>query len=239
MTELETLERAKMYIEKLANGINPIDGSVIPDGDVANNVRLARCFFYVAGVLGQLVDKGGLTPQKKTQKEPFALSQEQKNAFQYSKASIPISELSKRINALADSENMETLSYRRIRDWLEHMELLEEVQNGDGIITKYPTAQGEKMGISLDARSGPKGTYFVVVYSMSAQHFILDHLEEIVAFMREEPENSGQAWTPEHDSCLLDLIQKGVPLDEIAVTLKRSKKSVHARFNHLRRKAKG
>ena len=31
MTELETLERAKMYMEKLANGINPIDGSVIPD----------------------------------------------------------------------------------------------------------------------------------------------------------------------------------------------------------------
>ena len=28
MTELETLERAKMYMEKLANGINPIDGTL-------------------------------------------------------------------------------------------------------------------------------------------------------------------------------------------------------------------
>ena len=33
MTELETLERAKMYMEKLANGINPIDDTVIPDED--------------------------------------------------------------------------------------------------------------------------------------------------------------------------------------------------------------
>lgn len=43
MTELETLERAKMYLEKLANGINPIDGSVIPDGDIVNHVRISGC----------------------------------------------------------------------------------------------------------------------------------------------------------------------------------------------------
>lgn len=40
-----------MYMEKLTNSINPIDGSKIPDEDVVNNVRLSRCFFYVADVL--------------------------------------------------------------------------------------------------------------------------------------------------------------------------------------------
>ena len=69
MTELETLERAKMYMEKLANGINPIDGSMIPDEDVVNNVRLSRCFFYVADVLRQVIDNGGISPQKKPKKE--------------------------------------------------------------------------------------------------------------------------------------------------------------------------
>lgn len=62
MTELETLERAKIYMEKLANGINPIDGSVIPDEDVVNNVRLSRCFFYVSDVLRQVIENGGVTP---------------------------------------------------------------------------------------------------------------------------------------------------------------------------------
>ena len=78
MTELETLERAKMYMEKLANGINPIDGSMIPDEDVVNNVRLSRCFFYVADVLRQVIDNGGVTPQKKPKKEAFALTAEQR-----------------------------------------------------------------------------------------------------------------------------------------------------------------
>ena len=63
MTELETLERAKMYMEKLANGINPIDGSVIPDEDVVNNVRLSRCFFYVSDFLRQVIENGLVTPQ--------------------------------------------------------------------------------------------------------------------------------------------------------------------------------
>lgn len=31
MTELEKIERAKMYMDKLANGINPIDGTMAPD----------------------------------------------------------------------------------------------------------------------------------------------------------------------------------------------------------------
>ena len=33
MTELETMQRAKMYIDKLAKGINPLDDSVIPEDD--------------------------------------------------------------------------------------------------------------------------------------------------------------------------------------------------------------
>ena len=46
MTELEKIEYAKSFIDKLANGINPLDDSPIPDNDIANNVRLSRCFFY-------------------------------------------------------------------------------------------------------------------------------------------------------------------------------------------------
>lgn len=109
MIELETLERAKMYMEKLANGINPIDGSVIPDEDIVNNVRLSRCFFYVSDVLRQVIENGGVTPQKKTKKEPFSLTVEQRETFDFSAVSIPISEISKRINTLSTNENMSTL----------------------------------------------------------------------------------------------------------------------------------
>lgn len=51
MEELEKIEWAKTYMDKLANGINPIDDTIAPDEDIINNVRLSRCFFFVSDVL--------------------------------------------------------------------------------------------------------------------------------------------------------------------------------------------
>ena len=47
MTELEKVAYAKTFVDKLANGINPIDDQPVAENDVINNVRLSRCFFYV------------------------------------------------------------------------------------------------------------------------------------------------------------------------------------------------
>lgn len=233
MTELETLERAKMYMEKLANGINPIDGSVIPDEDIVNNVRLSRCFFYVSDVLRQVIENGGVTPQKKIKKEPFSLTVEQRETFEFSTVPIPISEISKRINTLSTNENMSTLSYAVIRDWLTSLGMLEYALDGNGKNAVRPTPQGENIGIALEARNGANGPYFVVVYNLVAQHFILDNLDAIIDYNSVKAENQGQPWLPEHDSCLLDLYQKGVPVKEIAVTLKRGSGAVRSRLKKL------
>lgn len=180
MTELETLERAKKYMEKLANGINPIDGSMIPDEDVVNNVRLSRCFFYVADVLRQVIDNGGITSQKKPKKESFALPVENRFAFQFSDTPIPISEVANRINALIDEETMKKLSYSAIRNWLVSLNMLEDTLNGDGKTVKTPTERGERIGITREARIGRNGPYFVVVYNRIAQEFVLDNLDAII-----------------------------------------------------------
>ena len=71
MTELEKIEYAKSFIDKLANGINPLDDSPIPDNDIANNVRLSRCFFYVSDILRQVIENGGTTSSKKKTKNAF------------------------------------------------------------------------------------------------------------------------------------------------------------------------
>ena len=55
MTELDTIKRAKMYMEKLSQGVNPIDGTPVPEGDLTRNARMSRCFAYVAQVLDKVV----------------------------------------------------------------------------------------------------------------------------------------------------------------------------------------
>ena len=64
MTELETMQRAKMYLDKLAQGIDPITNQEVPEDSVLNHVRLARCFFYVSSVLDQVIVNGGVIGQR-------------------------------------------------------------------------------------------------------------------------------------------------------------------------------
>ena len=71
MTELEMMQRAKMYMDNLAQGIDPISNQELPEDTVLNNVRLARCFFYVSGLLGKVIDNGGVIGGK-PQLQPFS-----------------------------------------------------------------------------------------------------------------------------------------------------------------------
>lgn len=76
MTELEKIQRAKMYIDKIANRINPIDDTFVADSDVINNVRISRCLFYVSDVLRQVIDNNEVIGKTKALKKAFFLSDE-------------------------------------------------------------------------------------------------------------------------------------------------------------------
>lgn len=75
MTELEKIAYAKSFIDKLANGINPIDNQPVAEYDVVNNVRLTRCFFFVSDILRQVIENGGTIPPKKKAKSSYGKSQ--------------------------------------------------------------------------------------------------------------------------------------------------------------------
>ena len=233
MTELETLQRAKMYMEKLANGINPIDGSAIPDEDVVNNVRLSRCFFYVADVLRQVIDNGGTAPQKRIKKEPFSLPVEKRKEYAFSDVPVTISGIVERINNLMQNENTVKLTTSVVLDWLVSIDALRIEPTTEGHSAKRPTAQGAMLGIGVDTRNGVNGPYSVVVYDRAAQQFLLDNIDAALEINRQKTENQGQPWSPEHDQCLRELYQKGVDIKEIAITLKRNRGAVRARLKKL------
>ena len=134
MTELEKIERAKMYMDKLANGINPIDGTMAPDDDLINNVRLSRCFFFISDVLRQVIENGGTKTavNKKPKKLPLEIPMEKRSQFVYSEVPIPAGEIAKRINALADNDTMQKLTYSGILTWLTEIGMMEWALAPDG-----------------------------------------------------------------------------------------------------------
>ena len=50
MADVEKVLKAKMYIDKLANGIDPVTNKAVPMDSTINNIHVSRCLFYVPGI---------------------------------------------------------------------------------------------------------------------------------------------------------------------------------------------
>lgn len=183
MTELEKIRHARNYVEKLANGVNPLNGFQIPDEGLLNDVRISRCLFYVADVLRRVEENGGvIKPGKKQKKLPFRLSYDQRHKYEYSAVPITISELTRRINSLIDEETMSKIRLRHISDWLLELGLLESGVDVMGKSFRRPTAKGMEFGLSTIQRRGENGEYTQTLYNRSAQQFIVDNLDAVLEF---------------------------------------------------------
>lgn len=191
MTEIETLKRAKMYIDKLANGINPLDDSKVSDDDIVNNVRISRCFFYVSDVLRNVIENGVSSP-KKVKKVPFSISFENAQKFPFSDEAMSVTVIAENINSLIDVETMKKITYKNLTDWLLEVGMLQETTSNGGKQTKRPTEQGREMGIFTEVRMGRTGEYTAVLYNRKAQEFIIDNIDAIMGLMEKLKEEKAK-----------------------------------------------
>jgi len=168
-----TFNIAKEWIGKLANGINPIDDSVIPDGDIVNNVHISRCLYYVEELL-ENIDKQNF---RKSKEYKFNISPED-----LAKVAIVdktgIAKFVREINKFVP-ENMKTMTFGKILNWLLANGYLEEVYIDNIGKSKTPTDSGVEIGISAGMKDGVKGPYWALEYNANAQQFILDNIYAI------------------------------------------------------------
>lgn len=237
MTELEKMQRAKMYIDKLATGINPLNDLPAAESDVINNIRISRCLFYVSDILRQVIESNGVQGKEKSTKKPFFLSVDSRKLFSFSATPISISEITKRINDLVDVDTYKKLKHTDITSWLIEINALEVCSTADGTTVKRPTEQGKALGISTEKRIGRNGEYTGVYYNCEAQQFILDNIDTVIATISDKsaakPENQGLPWIPTHEECLVDLFQKNVPISEIAATLSRTETGIRDKLKKM------
>lgn len=180
MTELETMRRAKLYMEKLAQGIDPITNQEIAEDSVLNNIRLARCFFYVSDVLGQVISNGGVIGGK-VRRDAFSITPEQLASIQVSAEPVRVTQLVEMISTAVDNPQMKKLSTTAITNWLLEKGFLEKQTGFDGKSRRVPSRNGFLIGLSTETRQGQYGEYQAVFYNTAAQQFVLDNLIAILA----------------------------------------------------------
>ena len=182
MTEIEIIARAQMYLEKLANGVNPLTDEEVAENDVINNVRISRCLYYVTGILKQITTTGSF----EIQKSEFSLSAQQLERFAYSQTHLTVSEITKRLNELVNPLQSSTLKNGVITEWLTEIGMLTNVIINNKS-KKRVTDNGRSVGIISEQRVNQQGsTYEAISYNLNAQHFIIDNIHAIIELNRKK-----------------------------------------------------
>ena len=182
MTEIEIIAHAQKYLEKLANGVNPLTNEEVAENDVVNNVRISRCLFYVSGILGQITSTGGF----EIKKSEFMLSPQQLANFQYSQDPLTVSEITKRLNQLVNPLQSSTLKNGIITEWLTQSGMLSNVIINNKM-KKRVTDSGRNIGIISEQRVNQQGMpYEAILYDLNAQHFIINNIDAIITLNREK-----------------------------------------------------
>ena len=254
MTDPRKLQYAKMYIESLSKGINPFDGTPVPEKDVAKDARLLRCFAYVADLLAQVETMNGNDDREGIPKRPFFLTPEQKQRFVPTSTPTSLTEVVKQMNNLADLQMCQKLSRRHVFEWLVRNGYLEQVTKviGDHSSTgRIATEKGRSIGLTRVQKAYESGTYDIELFDGNAQLFLLENINEIAASRAAGTagmqtggqqgyagpavkfENQGLRWDPKQEEMLSSLYRSGKTIGEISSIMQRSANGIRARLVRL------
>ncbi len=180
MTEIEKIAYAKTFIDKMAQGINPLDDAPVPEGDLVNNVRISRCLCFVSDVLRRICERGKVSEVRRPEpKAPFAISNETAENELISVEPLQISLFARKLRNYANENNMKPISITRIVNWLVTIDAIAYVTREDGKRVKLPTDKGRELGLITVRRTGSWGDYDQIHYTADAQRFIIDHIGAI------------------------------------------------------------
>ena len=171
MDKIEQLEQHITVLEKLANGINPIDDTLLPPDSLINNVKITRALFCV---LEQLK----ANPKTNAKKKYFFIEEHKLETFEYMPDGAYLSQIVEKLNNLVDENKVKKLSRTKMVKWLIDLGILTTVQ-ADGKRAKrhMPTEQGLNMGLEVVKLTDKYGNPFdAVKYPLSMQQFIIDNL---------------------------------------------------------------
>lgn len=182
LNESEKLLKAKSYLDKLANGINPITNELASENDTINNIHISRCLFYVSDVLRNLIENNNNPQKKKNSKISFSVTPQQLADYVFDDNPITVTEITKKLNSLIDTEEMKGIKTTSITNWLIKINMLEYFADENGKNHKIPTENGIQLGITTQERLGMYGSYKVVLYDSNVQQFILDNIDTIAYY---------------------------------------------------------
>lgn len=192
MTERERMDYARQYLEQMAEGLNPLNGKPVAPDDLVRNPHIANCLLYVADIVAAVLENGGTEEQsepreRRSRKSAYFITEEQHSQLQISASPLYISDIAKELNRFSKENDCKHISAAKLNLWLLSIGMLEEKEIGREKPAKVATSSGEQIGIrSEEAIDGKGQPFFRTLYNDTAQQFVLDNLDGILAFLEQE-----------------------------------------------------
>lgn len=172
MEEIEVLKKAQEYIEKMAKGINPLDGRVIEEDSLINNVRISRCLFYVSGVMKELIAKNGKTKKSKVFVYDSEKAQDIKIEFRPASLSVILK------NIKAVFTDCKAPTFRQIAELLKSKGML--IDNPNKGVRYVASPQAAEKGVWTElAMNGSGKEYWRTLYDEDGQRLVINMLSEL------------------------------------------------------------
>mgnify|MGYP003305569126 FL=1 len=195
MEKIELVERAKMYLKLLGDGVHPVTGDIIPGDSAFMDEKVKRCFSFISQILDEYIELSEKVEKLESGKEKtiivaskkqeFSITQEQCDSIRLSKEPITVLSFMKNINSVIDSDSMEKLTSTRINKWLTNRGLVttSKVQTMVSKTVYKPSDFATQIGIieeeTVDKKSGELKTQLKL--GESAQLFIIENLRDIIS----------------------------------------------------------
>lgn len=171
--EIKLLKKSKLYLDALSLGINPLTGECVED-PILQEKGIQNCFEYVSYVLGEVIEKGGLSKVSRKKKGRFVLTPEAGKRIKLSPEPIGINALADRINEVIDLSVSDKVSGVQLSDILLEMGYLSRVLDSR---KKCINERSAEIGITAVKRNTLDGReYTQILYGIEAQRLLVQEL---------------------------------------------------------------
>jgi hypothetical protein len=176
--EKEKIAKAKEFVQKMAGGINPLNGEQIENDSVLNDPRMVRCLYFIQDVLQAAID--GQLRTGNVMPEDFVITSDEKAKVQFPQGRIGVNEFARCVNKVIDLNKSKKLTGVELNRKLKKMGVLSEEMLDNG---KKRTALSEKSheyGIDTEKRHFNGNEYEMVLFNEAGKKFLLDNLDKIM-----------------------------------------------------------
>ncbi|MBP7187404.1 MAG: hypothetical protein KBA55_11710 [Ruminococcus sp.] len=180
MNDISKLKQAKLFLEKLANGRDPISGERVSENDIVRDSRIISCLDTAVEALEREIEElcAGAGKDKNCERKGFFITASQAAQLSINEKGCQVSDIAKEINRVTADNGSKIMQAKWINDWLESIGML--FRNGDG--NRFATNDGNDLGITSEVRLSSNGKEsYTNLFSAQAQKFIYDNIENIAS----------------------------------------------------------